>query len=78
MKKRIIALISIVLCAAVMLPCFALADALTALDSPDIIWDTYYAYTCRKCAAAFAEFGMADAVREMEERAEIVHEHAGD
>ena len=51
--------------------------ALECLDSPDIIWNEYYAYTCRKCAAAFAAFGMDDAVREMEERAAIVHEHAG-
>lgn len=55
-----------------------LAQALASLDNPDLIWDGYYAYTCRKCAAAFAAFGMEDAVREMEERADIVHEHAGD
>ncbi len=55
-----------------------LRQALLCLDSPDLIWDGYYAYTCRKCAAAFAAFGMEAAVREMEERAAIVHEHAGD
>ena len=52
--------------------------ALESLDDPNIVWNEYYAYTCRKCAAAFAAFGMDDAVREMTERAEIVHEHAGD
>ena len=55
-----------------------LAAALASLDAPEIVWDSYYAYTCRKCAAAFAAFGMDNAVREMKERAEIVHEHAGD
>ena len=52
--------------------------ALECLDDPATVWDEYYAYTCRKCGAAFAAFGMDDAAREMEERAEIVHEHAGD
>ena len=48
--------------------------ALTALDEPTLIWDEYYAFTCRKCAAAFEEAGMADVARELRERAEIIHE----
>ena len=55
-----------------------LALAVEALDSPDIIWNEYYAYTCLKCAAAFAEFSMDEQVKDMQERAEIIHEHAGD
>ena len=54
-----------------------LSLALEALDSPEIIWNEYYAYTCLKCASAFAEFGMTAEVQEMQERAEIIHEHAG-
>ncbi len=54
-----------------------LACALEALDGPEIIWNEYYAHTCLKCAAAFAEFGMDEQVKEMQERAEIIHEHAG-
>lgn len=55
-----------------------LRQALKKLDAPEIVWDTYYAYTCRKCLPAFAAFGMDEAAREMEERVEIIHEHAGD
>lgn len=50
--------------------------ALAALDEPTLIWDEYYAFTCRKCAAAFEEAGMVDAARELRERAEIIHEGA--
>ena len=55
-----------------------LALAIEALDSPDLIWNEYYAYTCLKCASAFAEFGMDEQMKDMRERAEIIHEHAGD
>ena len=48
--------------------------ALTALDEPTLIWDEYYAFTCRKCAAAFEEAGMPDRAEELRERAEIIHE----
>lgn len=47
--------------------------ALAALDEPTLIWDEYYAFTCRKCAAAFEEAGMADVAAELRERAEIIH-----
>lgn len=50
------------------------AAALNALDEPTLIWDEYYAFTCRKCAAAFEEAGMVDTARELRERAEIIHE----
>lgn len=48
--------------------------ALTALNSPKLIWDEYYAFTCRKCAAAFEEAGMPEIAQELRERAEIIHE----
>ncbi|MBE6968637.1 MAG: tetratricopeptide repeat protein [Ruminococcaceae bacterium] len=48
--------------------------ALAALDEPTLVWDEYYAFTCRKCAAAFEEAGMAETAQELRERAEIIHE----
>ena len=48
--------------------------ALCALDEPTLIWDEYYAFTCRKCAAAFEEAGMPETAKELRERAEIIHE----
>ena len=48
--------------------------ALRALDEPTLIWDEYYAFTCRKCAAAFEEAGMPETAKELRERAEIIHE----
>jgi len=48
--------------------------AIAALDNPELIWDEYYAFTCRKCAAAFEEAGMPDTAGELRERAEIIHE----
>lgn len=47
--------------------------ALAALDEPTLLWDEYYAFTCRKCAAAFEEVGMAEVAAELRERAEIIH-----
>ncbi len=51
-----------------------LLAALDALDEPDMVWDSYYGYTCLKCAAALQAFGMEDDARELRERAEIIHE----
>lgn len=48
--------------------------ALAALDGPELLWDEYYAFTCRKCAAAFEEGGMEQIAEELRERAEIIHE----
>lgn len=52
----------------------ALERAMERFDDPELIWDGYYAHTCRKCAGAFGALGQAERERELLERAEIVYE----
>lgn len=52
----------------------SLDRAMERFDDPEVLWNDYYAHTCRKCAGAFAALGQPDRERELLERADMVYE----
>ena len=52
----------------------ALDKAMERFDDPEVLWNDYYAHTCRKCAGAFGALGQPDRERELLERADMVYE----
>ena len=52
----------------------ALDRAMACFDSPDVVHDTYYAHTCKKCAALFGDAGRPDDEKELLRRAEVIYE----
>lgn len=54
----------------------ALDRAMECLDSPNLIWDSYYAFTCEKCAGTFGQFGQSGRKKDLEERAAVIYEGA--
>ena len=48
--------------------------SLECLNSPDAVWDTYYAHTCRKCAGAFEDAGLKEEAKELMDRVNEVME----
>lgn len=52
----------------------ALERAMERFDDPEVLWNDYYAHTCRKCAGAFGALGRPDWERELQERADMVYE----
>lgn len=52
----------------------ALDRAMERFDDPEVLWNDYYAHTCRKCAGAFAALGQPLRERELLERADMVYE----
>ena len=51
-----------------------LDKAMERMDSPDAVWEYYYAHTARKIAPALEALGRADAARDLRERADIIYE----
>lgn len=51
-----------------------LDKAMECMDSPDAVWEYYYAHTARKIAPALEALGRADAARDLRERADIIYE----
>ena len=51
-----------------------LDQAMKRMDSPDAVWEYYYAHTARKIAPALEALGRADAARDLRERADIIYE----
>ena len=48
--------------------------ALERMDSPDVLWEYYYAHTARKIAPALEQLGRAEAARDLRERADMIYE----
>ena len=51
-----------------------LDKAMERMDSPDAVWEYYYAHTARKIAPSLEALGRADAARDLRERADIIYE----
>ena len=51
-----------------------LDKAMERMDSPDAVWEYYYAHTARKIAPALEALGRTDAARDLRERADIIYE----
>lgn len=51
-----------------------LDSAMEYLNRPDLARDGYYAHTCKKCAAGFADFGRNDLKDELDSRAKEIYE----
>ena len=52
----------------------ALDKAMERFDDPEVLWNDYYAHTCRKCAGAFGALGRPELEGELLERADMVYE----
>lgn len=51
-----------------------LDKAMERMDSPDTVWEYYYAHTARKIAPALEAFGRVAAAQDLRERADIIYE----
>ena len=50
-----------------------LDKAMERMDSPDAVWEYYYAHTARKIAPAFEAFGRIGEAKDLRERADIIY-----
>ena len=50
-----------------------LDKAMERMDSPDAVWEYYYAHTARKLAPAFEAFGRGGEAKDLRERADIIY-----
>jgi len=50
----------------------SISAAMGIFNDPSVVWDTYYAHTCRKCAGALEAMGHAAQGKELTERADII------
>ena len=50
-----------------------LDKAMERMDSPDAVWEYYYAHTARKIAPVFEAFGRIGEAKDLRERADIIY-----